>query len=54
MRAGEGRKKLGGKVVWVDPRMGAPFIGALGGHQGEEVAPMLMAAIESVGVDASH
>jgi hypothetical protein len=49
MGAGLGTEKLGGKVARVEPRMGAPFIGALGGRQGEGVAPVLMAAIEGIG-----
>jgi hypothetical protein len=46
--AGEGREKLGGKVARVELRMGAPFIGALGGRQGEGATPVLMAATEGV------
>jgi hypothetical protein len=54
MGVGEGREKLGGKVAWVEPRMGAPFIGVLGGRQGEGATPVLMAAIEGASVDSSH
>jgi hypothetical protein len=35
-------------VAWVELRMGAPFIGVLGGQQGEAATPVLMAAIEGV------
>jgi hypothetical protein len=54
MGAGEGREKLRGKVAWVEPRMGVPFIGVLGGRQGEGATSVLMAAIEGAGVDGSH
>jgi hypothetical protein len=54
MGAGEGREKLGGKVAWVELRMGVPFIGVLGGRQGEGATLVLMAAIEGAGVDGSH
>jgi hypothetical protein len=49
MGAGERREKLGGKVAWVELRMGAPFIGVLGGRQGEGAMPVLMAVIEGAG-----
>jgi hypothetical protein len=49
MGGGEGREKLGGKVAWVELRMGAPFIGVLGGRQGEGAMPVLMAVIEGAG-----
>jgi hypothetical protein len=54
MGAGERREKHGGKVAWVELRMGAPFIGVLGGRQGEVAMPVLMAAIEGAFVDGSY